>query len=119
MALVGKKTESIPSGLALVMGKVNPLSDPKMRALVRSAVTDADYGAVREAHALAGSLLPPGSELWPWWLDGVEGLAGGGDPDVGMFVRFTRNVAGIAPWGNLPATARQRLSALNASLRHP
>jgi len=114
MALIGKKTESIPSGLALVMGKVNPLSDPKMRTLVRSAVTDGDYGAVREAHALAGSLLPPASELWPWWLDAVESLARSGDPDLGMFVRFTRDVAGIAAWGNLPATARQRLLTLSA-----
>jgi hypothetical protein len=112
MALIGKKTATIPSGLALVMGNVNPLSDPKMRMLVRSAMAG-DYGAVQDAHALAERLLPPGSELWPWWLDGVENLARSGDQDLGLFVKFTGDVAGIAPWGNLPATARQRLRALN------
>lgn len=111
MALIGKKTAAIPTGLELVMGNINPLSDPKMRMFVRSAVTG-DYGAVQDAHALAESLLPPGSELWPWWLDGVESLAKSGDQDLGLFVRFTRDVAGIAPWGNLPATAGQRLRAL-------
>jgi hypothetical protein len=43
----------------------------------------------------------------------VEGLARSGDQDLGLFVRFTRDVAGIAPWGNLPAAARQRLRALS------
>jgi hypothetical protein len=113
MALIGKKTESIPGGLALVMGTVNPLSDPKMRMLVRSAVTKGDYGAVQEAHVLAASLLPAGRELWGWWLDGVESLAKADDPDLGVFVRFTGDVAGIAPWGVLPAPARQRLRALS------
>jgi len=113
MALIGKKAESIPTGLALVMGTINPLSDPKMRMFVRSAVTKGDYEAVQGAHALAKSLLPPGSELWLWWLDGVESLARSGDPDLGLFVRFTGDVAGIAPWGNLPAAARQRLRALS------
>jgi hypothetical protein len=112
MALIGKKTESIPTGVALVMGNANPLTDPKMRLLVRSAVTDGDYVAVQDAYALAKRLAPPSSELWPWWLDGVENLARGGDPDLDLFVRFTRDVAGIAPWGSLPATARQRLRAL-------
>jgi hypothetical protein len=112
MALIGKKTESIPSGVALVRGNVNPLSDPKMRTLVRAAVTEGDFGAVRDAHALAASLMPPATELWAWWLDGVESLARSGDKDVALFVTFTRNVAGIAPWGNLPAAARQRLGAL-------
>ncbi len=113
MALIGKKAESVPTGLALVMGNVNPLSDPRMRMLVRSAVTEGDYAAVQGAHALAKSLAPVGAELWTWWLDGVESLARGGDQDVELFVRFTRDVAGIAPWGNLPASARQRLSALS------
>jgi hypothetical protein len=113
MALIGKKAESIPSGLALALGKVNPLSDPRMRMLVRSAVTEGDYRAVQDAHALAESLVPHASELWPWWLDGVETLARSGDPDLGLFVRFTSDVAGIAPWGNLPATARKRLRALS------
>ncbi len=113
MALIGKKTESQPTGVALVLGKVNPLSDPRMRMLVRSAVTDGDYAAVQGAHALAESLLPPGSALWSWWLDGVESLARSGDQDLGLFVKFTSDVAGIAPWGNLPANARQRLLALS------
>ena len=112
MALIGKKTGTIPTGISLLMGNVNPLSDPKMRMFVRSAVTG-DYGAVQDAHALAESLLPPSSELWSWWLDGLENLARGGDQDLELFVRFTRDVAGIAPWGNLPATARQRLRALS------
>ena len=114
MALIGKKTESIPTSLSLQLGNVNPLSDPRMRMFVRSAVTKGDYEAVQGAHALAETLIPPSSELWSWWLDGVESLAGSGDQDLGMFVTFTRNVAGIAPWGNLPAAARQRLRALSA-----
>ena len=113
MALVGKKAEEIPTGLALSMGTVNPLSDPRMRMFVRSAVTKGDYEAVRGAHALAQSFLPPGSMLWQWWLDGVESLARSGDPDLGLFVTFTRDVAGISPWGNLPAAASQRLRALS------
>jgi hypothetical protein len=113
MALIGKKTGSIPAGLPMVLGNVNPLSDPRMRMLVRSAVTEGDYGAVQDAHALAESLRPPTSELWTWWLDGVEDLARSDDQDLWLFVRFTRDVAGIAPWGNLPAAARQRLSALS------
>ena len=113
MALIGKKTESIPTGLALVMGNENPLSDPRMRMFVRSAVTNGDYGAVQDAHTLAESLAPPASELWTWWLDGVESLARSGDQDLGLFVRFTRDVAGIAPWGTVPASARQRLRALS------
>jgi hypothetical protein len=99
MVLIGKSTGSIPTGRALVLGTVNPLSDLKMRMLVRSAVTEGDYGAVQEAHAVAESLVPPASELWPWWLDGVEGPARSGDQDLGLFVRFTRDVAGITPWG--------------------
>ena len=79
---------------------------------VKSAVTGGDYGAVQDAYALAQSLVPPGKELWAWWLDGVESLARSGDQDLGLFVRFTRDVAGIAPWGSLPETARRRLSAL-------
>jgi hypothetical protein len=114
MALVGKKTERAPDGLALVMGKVNPLSDPKMRALVRSAVTKGDYGAVQDAYALADRLRPPTAALWPWWLDGVESLAGSGDEDLGLFIRFTRDVAGIAPWGSLPVTVRRRLDQISA-----
>jgi hypothetical protein len=113
MALIGKKTGTIPTGLELVLGKVNPLSDPKMRMFVRSAVTG-DFGAVQDAHALAESLLPPASELWSWWLDGVESLARSGDQDLELFVRFTRDVAGIAPWGALPETASQRLRALSS-----
>jgi len=113
MALIGKKTGTIPTGLELVLGKVNPLSDPKMRMFVRSAVMG-DYGAVQDAHALAESLLPPASELWTWWLDGVESLARSGDQDLELFVRFTRDVAGIAPWGALPETASQRLRALSS-----
>ena len=113
MALIGKKTANIPTGVPLLLENVNPLSDPRMRAFVQSAVTKGDYGAVQDAHALAESLLPPASELWTWWLDGVESLARSGDQDIRLFVRFTRDVAGIAPWGNPPATARQRLSALS------
>ena len=112
MALIGKKTGHIPGEAPLLLGNVNPLSDPRMRTFVRSAVTNGDYGAVQSAHALAESLAPPASELWTWWLDGVESLARSGDQDLGLFVRFTRDVAGIAPWGSLPETARQRLSAL-------
>ncbi len=110
MALIGKKTGNIPADVPLLLG--NPLTDPTMRMFVRSAVTEGDYGAVQGAHALAESLAPPGSNLWTWWLDGVESLARSGDEDLGLFVRFTGDVAGIAPWGNLPATARQRLRAL-------
>jgi hypothetical protein len=113
MALIGKKTESIPTDLTVVMGKVNPLSDPRMRKFVSSAVTEGDYTAVQSAHALAESLLPPGFELWTWWFDGVEDLVGTADHDSELFVRFTRDVAGIAPWGKLPAKAQQRLRALN------
>jgi hypothetical protein len=112
MALIGKKAETIPTELALALGKVNPLSDPRMRGFVRSAVTQGDYGAVQGAHALAQSLVPPGTELWPWWLDGVENLARSGDQDAGLFVRFTHDVSGITPWGKPPATARERLRAL-------
>jgi hypothetical protein len=112
MALIGKKTGTIPTGLELVLGSVNPLSDPKMRALVRSAVAG-DYGAVQDAHALAERLLPPASDLWTWWLNGVESLAKIGDQDLELFVRFTRDVAGIAPWGALPATGSQRLRSLS------
>jgi hypothetical protein len=114
MALIGKKAESIPTGLALVLGKVNPLSDPSMRMFVRSAVTEGDYAAAQSAYVLAERLLPPGSELWTWWLDGVEDLVRTGDEDSGLFVSFTRNVAGIAPWGTLPAGAQQRLRALSS-----
>jgi hypothetical protein len=113
MALIGKKTESIPAGLPLVLGDVNPLSDPRMRRFVRAAVTEGDYGAVQDAHALAESLAPPASELWTWWLDGVESLARSGDQDLSLFITFTRDASGIAPWGNLPATARERLRALS------
>jgi hypothetical protein len=112
MALIGKKTGNVPADVPLLLGNVNPLSDPRMRTLVRSAVTKGDYGAVQDAHALAESLVPPASELWTWWLDGVESLARSDDQDLELFVRFTRDVAGIAPWGNLPATGRQRLRAL-------
>jgi hypothetical protein len=112
MALIGKKTGNVPADVPLLLGKVNPLSDPRMRMFVRSAVTEGNYGAVQDAHALAQSLVPPGSPLWTWWLDGLESLAQSGDEDFGMFLRFTRDIVGIAPWGNLPATARQRLGAL-------
>jgi hypothetical protein len=112
MALIGKKTGNVPADVPQLLGNMNPLSDPRMRTLVRSAVAQGDYGAVQEAHALAETLVPPGADLWTWWLDGVESLAGSGDQDLGLFVRFTRDVSGIAPWGNIPAPARQRLDAL-------
>lgn len=112
MALIGKKTGNVPADVPLLLGNVNPLSDPRMRTFVRSAVTQGDYAAVQDAHALAESLVPPGSALWTWWLDGVENLARSDDQDLGLFLRFTRDVAGIAPWGSIPAAADQRLRAL-------
>lgn len=114
MALIGKKTGNVPADVPLLLGNVNPLSDPRMRTFVRLAVTKGDYSAVQDAHALAKSLAPPDSELWTWWLGGVESLARSGDDDLQLFVTFTRDVAGIAPWGNLPAHALQRLSALTS-----
>lgn len=94
------------------MPKVNPLSDPRMRALVRMAATEGNYKAVKDAYALAERLVPPGAELWSWWLDGLEGFSLSGDGDLPLFVKFTREAAGIDPWGELPAVARQRLRAL-------
>ncbi len=112
MALLGKKTGSVPAGPSPLMARINPLSDPRMRALVRMAATEGDYAAVQDAHALAMGLVAPGSDLWSWWLDGVEGLARNGDPDLALFLKFTREAAGIGPWGDLPAGARERLRAL-------
>ena len=86
---------------------------PEDAEVCRSAVTEGDYAAVQGAHALAESLLPPGSQLWTWWLDGVEDLVGTGDQDSGLFVRFTPRRR-HRPLGKLPAKAQQRLSALSA-----
>jgi len=82
-----------------------------MRMFVRSAVTG-DFGAVQDAHALAESLLPllrscgaGGSMGWRAWPEVVTRTSS-------FFVRFTRDVAGIAPWGALPETASPALAPL-------
>jgi hypothetical protein len=96
------------------MPKINPLSDPRMRVLVRMAATEGNYEAMLDAHALAVRLLPPGDELWSCWLDGLESLSESKDEDVAVFVKFTREAAGIQPWGSLPAGARERLRAFGS-----
>lgn len=97
-----------------MMPKMNPLSDPRMRVLVRMAATEGSYDALVEAHALAMRLLPPGDELWSWWLEGLGTLSASNDEDLAVFVKFTRDVAGIQPWGTLPPGPRERLRALGA-----
>jgi len=111
MAVLRKKTSSVPAGPTFVMPKTNPLLDPRMRVLVRMAATEGSYEAMQDAHALATRLLPPGDELWSWWLDGLESLRGDKDEDLALFVKFTREAAGIEPWGTVPAGARERLRA--------
>lgn len=111
MAVLRKKTSNAPAGPTFVMPKVNPLSDPRMRSLVRSAATEGNYEAMLDAHALALRLLAPGDELWTSWLDGLESLGASQDGDLAVFVKFTREAAGIQPWGSLPVGARERLRA--------
>jgi hypothetical protein len=93
------------------MPKVNPLCEPRMQALVRMAAAEGNYDAVRDAFTLAERLVPPGADFWSWWLDAVEALTAGSE-DFALAVKFTREVAGINPWGELPAGARQRLRNL-------
>jgi hypothetical protein len=114
MALLGKKTARLPAGPTFVMPKINPLSDPRMRVLVRMAATEGNYEAMLDAHDLAMRLLPPGDELWSWWLGGLESLSASKDEDLAVFVKFTREAAGIEPWGSLPAGARERLRAFGS-----
>jgi hypothetical protein len=113
MALVGKKRESVPDRPSPLMPRLNPLSDPRIRSLVRMAAVEGAYDAVKEAYALAKSLVPPGTDLWSWWLDGVEDLAQVGDQDRALFVKFSREVAGLKPWGDLPPAGRHRLTELS------
>jgi hypothetical protein len=94
------------------MPKLNPLSDPRIRSLVRMAAVEGTYEAVKDAYALAKSLVPAGSDLWSWWLDGVEDLAQAGDQDRALFVKFTLEVDGIKPWGDLPPGGRHRLKEI-------
>jgi hypothetical protein len=96
------------------MPKINPLSDPRMRVLVRMAATEGNYEAMLDAHALALRLLPPGDELWGYWLDGLDSLRESHDEDLAVFVKFTREVAGIQPWGGVPAGPRERLRAFGS-----
>jgi hypothetical protein len=114
MALLGKKTARLPAGPTFVMPKINPLSDPRMRVLVRMAATEGNYEAMLDAHDLAMRLIPPGDELWSWWLEGLESLSGSKDENLAIFVKFTREAAGIEPWGSVPAGARERLRALGS-----
>jgi len=111
MALVGKKAREAPAP-GFVMPKINPLSDPHLRQLVRMAAVHRNYDAMRDAHALAASLVPPDADLWSVWVDGLETLSREGDEELAMFVKFTREAAGIDPWGNVPAAASRRLRAL-------
>jgi len=111
VALVSKKrTPDRPSPL---VPRFNPLSGPDVRSLVRSAVVGGDYAAVKETHVQVKSLVPAGTDLWSWWLDGIEDLARVGDQDGALFVRFTREVAGIKPWGDLPPGGRDRLEEIS------
>jgi hypothetical protein len=110
VGLVSKKKGSIPEAPSPLMPKLNPLSDPRIRTLVRRALVEGDYEAVKETYAVAKSLVPEGTDLWSWWLEGVEGLAHVGDQDGALFVKFTREVAGIKPWGELPLGGRDRLA---------
>ena len=112
MGLVSKKKGSIPEAPGPLMPKLNPLSDPRIRSLVRRAAVEGEYEAVKETYLVAKSLVPEGSDLWSWWLEGVEGLARVGDQDGALFVNFTGAVAGIRPWGDLPPGGRDRLAAL-------
>ena len=95
------------------MPKLNPLSSPQIRSLVHQAALEGDYEAVKEAYTMAKSLVPAGTDLWSWWLEGLEGLAQVGDQDLGLFVKFTREVVGIKPWGDLAPGGRQRLDELS------
>ncbi len=85
-----------------------------MRVLVRMAATEGNYEAMLDAHDLAMRLLAPGDELWSWWLGGLESLSASKDEDLAVFVKFTREAAGIQPWGSLPAGARERLRAFGS-----
>ncbi len=114
MALLGKKTSRLPGGPTFVMPKVNPLADPRMRVLVRMAATEGNYEAMLDAHALAMRLLPPGDELWTSWVDGLDSLNASQDEDLALFLKFTREAAGIQPWGSIPPGARERLRALGS-----
>ncbi len=85
-----------------------------MRVLVRMAATEGNYEAMLDAHDLAMRLLPPGDELWSWWLAGLESLGASNDEDLAVFVKFTREAAGIEPWGTVPAGAREHLRAFGS-----
>ncbi len=102
MALLGKKTARLPAGPTFVMPKINPLSDPRMRVLVRMAATEGNYEAMLDAHDLAMRLLPPGDELWSWWLGGLESLSASKDEDLAVFVKFTRGGSGYRALGQPP-----------------
>jgi hypothetical protein len=95
------------------MPRLNPLSEPRIRSLVHMAVVGGNYEAAKEAHALVRSLVPAGTDLWSWWFDGVEDLAQVGDQDLNLFLKFTRDVAGIKPWGDLPPAGRDRLEEIS------
>ena len=95
------------------MPRLNPLSGPRIRSLVHMAAVEGDYEAAKEAYVLVKSLVPAGTDLWSWWFDGVAGLAQVGDQDCALFVKFTREVAGIKPWGDLPPGGRDRLEELS------
>jgi hypothetical protein len=111
MAIVGKKRDIVPDRPSPLMTGINPLSDLRMRTLVRTAA-EGNYQAVVDAYTLAQNLVPHGTNLWSWWLDGVEDLAQNGDQDGALYVKFTNEAAGIRPWGEPPAGARERLQAL-------
>jgi len=111
VGLVSKK--STPDRPSPLMPRINPLSGPRIRSLVRMAAVEGDYEAAKEAHVLVKSLVPAGTDLWSWWFDGLEGLAQVSDQDRALFVKFTREVAGIKPWGELPPGGRERLEELN------
>ena len=113
MGLIGKRRGALPERPSPLMPTFNPLSDPRIRTLVYAAAAEGSYDAVKEAYDLAKSLVPAGTDLWSWWLDGVEGLARVGDQDAALFVRFTRQVAGIKPWGELSPEGRQRLKEIS------
>ena len=94
--------------------KAQPSFGSRMRVLVRMAATEGNYEAMLDAHDLAMRLLPPGDELWSWWLSGLESLSGSKDEDLAVFVKFTREAAGIEPWGSVPVGPRERLRALGS-----
>jgi hypothetical protein len=87
------------------------ITSPQVVELLRLATVDMNYSAVLALHDIYVGAAAP-EDLWDYWIDQIEPLAGHGYVEVvAMAIDFCRK-ANIDPWGSLRSDQYDRLREL-------